>query len=726
MDSASSSSGFLGEKGGSTHEISQACDDKSASIECWHTKVNDLLRYKQETYALRAQLKIAEETVQIQASEFSFQKKQLEEEIAILKDVNNSLRETITKMQKQRLDTSNRYDVQVTLEVEKAKVNQLQERVAEWKGKAIDAQNNIELLKEKMLRMNGKMKKLAKELDHNRESKELLAQELEAAKSSQEKLRGEVARLKKELKEARLREQLEQARQEELKLMEQSSSSSGSSDEVVNENIRLQAQLETSALKIEKQEKAIVDLEEKMNMSNEQSRREINRLLRENEKLRAHLQSMAKKVEKMKELQEKLDQQGDLLDHIELQKDAVSDLLEVENDELAGKWNNMVRGIERLIKNSAQADALRKVNDKLKKRLDVALEELQRITPAKPQKEEDDRLVRALQESLHQAKSEVEVLGRQLEKMKQRVVFARLIDRYNSAITKQIGELHDSVFCKDKAQMRSLILAVLFAKRIIRVSKSDAVFDPNALLVFYGKPEDATECKIRDLRGKFTEITQDLMVAKQDLIDTNRQRRSVEDRACEIESKNLDNETLIKIGQGQVASLKSRLLELQQELSTLVPPERYQDLEKRMAIVQTKNEALEVEIENLKSEIKQRTKIIRDLSVGMEEMAVKARARTKSEKKIRRMYTQKEEELESLQSLLREKTKEVLALERLVMRQKEVEKTTETNFNCLAVENRQLQQQVIAAQLQGPDIADTNTLLPNGGIMSMVNPAFLG
>ena len=216
------------------------------------------------------------------------------------------------------------------------------------------------------------------------------------------------------------------------------------------------------------------------------------------------------------------------------------------------------------------------------------------------------------------------------------------------------------------------------------------------------------------------------VVAKQDLIDTNRQRRSVEDRACEIESKNLDNETLIKIGQGQVASLKSRLLELQQELSTVVPPERYQDLEKRMAIVQTKNEALEVEIENLKSEIKQRTKIIRDLSVGMEEMAVKARARTKSEKKIRRMYTQKEEELESLQSLLREKTKEVLALERLVMRQKEVEKTTETNFNCLAVENRQLQQQVIAAQLQRPDIADTNTLLPNGGIMSMVNPAFLG
>ena len=726
MDSASSSSEFLGERGGTSHEISQACDEKSASVECWHTKVNDLLRYKQETYALRAQLKIAEETVQIQASEFSFQKKQLEEEIAILKDVNNSLRETITKMQKQRLDTSNRYDVQVTLEVEKAKVNQLQQRVAEWKGKAVDAQNNIELLKEKMLRMKGQMKKLAKELDHNRESKELLAQELEAAKSSQEKLRGEVVRLKKELKEARLREQLEQARQEEMKLMEQSSTSSVSSDEIMNENIRLQAQLETSALKIEKQEKEIVDLEEKMNVSNEQSRREINKLLRENEKLRAHLQSMAKKVEKMKELQEKLDQQGDLIDHIELQKDAVADLLEVENDELAGKWNNMVRGIERLIKNSAQADALRKVNDKLKKRLDVALEELQRITPVQPQKEEDDRLVRALQESLHQAKSEVEVLNKQLEKMKQRVVFARLIDRYNSAVTKQIGELHDSVFCKDKAQMRSLILAVLFAKRIIRVSKSDAVFDPHALLVFYGKPEDAAECKIRDLRGKFTEITQDLMVAKQDLIDTNKQRRSVEDRACEIESKNLDNETLIKIGQGQVASLKSRLLELQQELSTLVPPERYQDLEKRMAIVQTKNEALEVEIDNLKSEIKQRTKIIRDLSVGMEEMAVKARARTKSEKKIRRMYTQKEEELESLQSLLREKTKEVLALERLVMRQKEIEKTTETNFNCLAVENRQLQQQVIAAQLQRPDLTDTNTLLPNGGIMSMVNPAFLG
>ena len=728
MESSSSSSDFLGERVGVAHEISQGGDGKASVLECLHTKVNELLQYKQETYSLRAQLKIAEETIAIQTSEFSFQKKQLEEEIAILKDINDSLRETITKLQKQRIDSSHRYDVQVTLECEKAKVNQLLERVQDWKGKATSAQENVKLLQEKLAQRNGKMKKMAKELESNREAKELLAQELESAKTTHEKLRAEVSKLKKALKEANLREKLEQARQEEMRLMEESSSSSTASEEVMNENVRLQAQLETSALKIEKQERAILDLEAQISTINEQKQREINKLMREIEKLRASLQNTAKKVEKAKELQEKLDAQSSLIDHIELEKDAISDLLDIDSDALAGKWHNMAAQIERLIENSAQADALRRANEKLKKRLDVALEELQRpVATSHPQKEEDDGLVRTLQTSLHQAKSEVDVLTKQLQKMKERAQFAGLIGRYSSEVTKQLGALHDSVFARDKAQMRTLVLAVLFAKRMIRVYKSDAVFDPRALLVFSGKEEESADCKIRDLRGKFTEITQDLLVAKQDLLDTHKHTREVEDKATEIESKNSDNETLIKIGQGQVASLKARLLELQQELSTLVPPERYQDLEKRMEIVQTKNQALETEIEHLKSEIKQRTKMIRDLSLGMEEMAVKARARTKSEKKMRVMYTQKEEELESLQSLLREKTKEVLALERLVTRQRELEKTAETNFNCLAVENRQLQQQVISSQSDKHETGELSTLLPNGGgIMGMVNPAFLG
>ena len=96
---SSSSSAFLRENLKTSQSIKEEGLDQSSILDCLQNKINELLHFQEEAISLKAQLKIAKETCDLQEAEFSFQKKEMQAEIDHLKEVERNLKNKMTMKQ---------------------------------------------------------------------------------------------------------------------------------------------------------------------------------------------------------------------------------------------------------------------------------------------------------------------------------------------------------------------------------------------------------------------------------------------------------------------------------------------------------------------------------------------------------------------------------------------------------------------------------------------------
>lgn len=282
-----------------------------------------------------------------------------------------------------------------------------------------------------------------------------------------------------------------------------------------------------------------------------------------------------------------------------------------------------------------------------------------------------------------------------MSRMKEKYDIACHIEKLYSSLRAQLDLLHDTLFDKRREKTRAVILSVLFAQRLLRgPQRHDTFHSSKSLNVFTGRGE--IEAKMRDICAKFTEITQELMITRQDVIDSAKERHKLAERVMTLQERYNDAEITVKIGREQVLVLKSRLLELQEELATLVSPELYKELEKRLNLALAQKNSLEEQVESLKSEVSECTKLAADMSTELDEAHAQQHVMACGEKKLRYLCEEKDREIESLREMLREKSREILALERVVMAQQSEAETADTHMRLLAVENMELLQHHLA------------------------------
>ena len=111
----------------STHSISQKGMDQSSILECLQKKVSELLKYKEKSIAIETQLKIAQETLNLQAAEFAFEREEYENEIESLKKRSKMVPPE---------EAARRFDVEVRLKQAESKSEQFQSKYGKWKEKA--------------------------------------------------------------------------------------------------------------------------------------------------------------------------------------------------------------------------------------------------------------------------------------------------------------------------------------------------------------------------------------------------------------------------------------------------------------------------------------------------------------------------------------------------------------------------------------------------------------
>jgi hypothetical protein len=290
--------------------------------------------------------------------------------------------------------------------------------------------------------------------------------------------------------------------------------------------------------------------------------------------------------------------------------------------------------------------------------------------------------------------------------------YSALVDRQNFLIAKQLGDLHTSIFNSEKTVLRSVVLLVVFLGRLRRAP--DAIIDPRALLLFEGKPEFSPAVKLHQIRSEVLRLTTDLAVAKQNLLEIGQAKRELEAKLTRKEAEVVELQNASVAGKAQVIALKGRLLTLMEDLSTLISPEQYKELEGRFDLAVSVREGLEAEIEALRTEVTKRTEMASAMSKKRDKSIIARQIAENREGELREICSQRDEQLESLQALLRERTKEILALERLVSRQAQAEKKTNAQLSSLAVENQQLLQNC------GPEQATQRSK----GLF--INPVFLG
>ena len=696
------SSDSLREQLKSVHKITKSSPTQSSVLKVLQDKVNELRIFKEKYYEIESKLKTAQESLKMQEAEFSFRETEHINEINNLKQIEARLREQITANEFELAKGAQRYEIQVKLELDnqklldkvdhkRSKIKQMRQIVNEKNSEIDTFKKNLQLNKNEIESLKNTIKNKNNEIEAVKKSIKIKDEEIEALNNT---INGKLEKIQ-QLKQI-ITNNIDEISKYKNKISEQDS-------------------------RIHKEKEKIKDMLNKYNQLNdlyEKSKAENIEL----KKLATRKQNQILKGKEMVEAKYK-----SILNHIEAERDSIYDLLTVDPEDINGNWTNLFDKCKLLINQNAQYSEIENNSEKLKKRLSIALEENRenrRLLNQQKPKEEYDELVDNLRLNLHKSECEIDLLNKQLEKMSLRNKFASLVEYHASRFTKQMNELHEYIFQTDTSIIRGIILAVVFTKRLIRVFRGNSIIDIKALQVFQGRNSESTELKLRDLRDKFVQFTEDILVAKQNYVDSENNKREIIAENKEIKKKlnlsNNGNQEHVKA----ILLLKNRVYELQQELSTMISPDEYDKMRRRAEKAES-NELMQYNKTNFLRQYNSSESYNPSPDVNLISYEVECNLKSEEINHLKSIIRNYEKEIESLKVLVNEKTKEVLSLERLVNRHDFNEKTNKANLTCISKENQVLNEALQTTRIHEPEPVTLFTG-KTYGLSTRINPVFLG
>ena len=723
----------------STHSISQKGMDQSSILECLQKKVSELLKYKEKSIAIETQLKIAQETLNLQAAEFAFEREEYENEIESLKKRSKMVPPE---------EAARRFDVEVRLKQAESKSEQFQSKYGKWKEKAKTLRQETRQLQleiKKLSKANEAAKEELTELhslvemrqSEANEERELAAKLTEESSDLAKKLKKATERIQHlEEENATLKTELEQKDKTDAdskekinvlksELKQKKSEQKDASEklqtltrELTNEKAVLEAQLRKQKAELKAQELQIQSLLEEqkgVETSAAASITKMTEIEEENQKLRLKVKSLTKLNRKMEETENKLKRAQDIVLHCEEEMTNICDTLGIDPCQLDGSWAEICDRCTELQQIKDSVTQVKANNAKLQKRLTAILTEKRQETESQKHKPEetDDCLGDALK-SVRVLKDSNDKKDETIKKLKYHLMFStHLVEQYFDVANK-VSALHRSMFDRPEQSLRSVILCIVFARRMDLYRHTETTDNPLALQIFSGRLEYAPDAQITEIRQKVAGLTQDLCVSKQALAEFTRNKQSSSDERDSLVIQLRTKSDQAELATRKLKYLKQRMLELQEELATLVPPNVHDDVCEELQKVEARNSHLSSVISKYERELEVRCNTEQELRDKLERMALQAEQEAARATEIQSNMGETEERIETLETLIREKTREILSLERLVHRQTEKMSVENMSINTMATENQALLRKS-ASEGQTADLKITTN----------VNPAFL-
>ena len=472
---------------------------------------------------------------------------------------------------------------------------------------------------------------------------------------------------------------------------------------VKNENKRLQQKVKAVEEAVERLDSEVKDREE------------------EKEELERQIASLRKDLQRYENQSEELEQAKEELLKVKEGKGLVLKALEVvPTSETDDEWKMMGDKARKLIETSRLAKKLEASNEKLRGRLQVAADEIKRKPKRTTKKDpEEDVLLASLQTALHDAQSELTRANDSVRHLRLQLDLSHRVDKFQRKALLEVTDLYQSVCGRDVGQLRALILAVVFSKRLANGAPGD--LDVLSLRFFGGRPSVSIFKQIADIRRKFSELNQDLVMEKHNKADANGCEQASKESRMRCESE--QTSTLER----KIESLKATNRKLKQKISAMISSEEHELLEQKLARSQKRNKKLEAKLSDVLVCLEEGNKRYEELRHEYKALLVKSNAKLETASGYKAKYEEAKAEVVTLTSLMKESRQELFSLERLVQKQHSREACIVRGLNNMAVENRCLKSKVRGEPLE--PITERNVHPRVGkGLYSMadqVNPAFL-
>lgn len=749
----SSGSDFLKEHLALSHSIKEKGYDQNTVLECLQNKVNELLKFQEEAVSLKAELKITTERCNLQAAEFSFVKDELQQEIDHLRENETKLRMALAKAQSEKSNAVNYIDVEARINQESSEIRKLSEKINRSKTKKSQLKQENQSLRDKLssltlqfdeLRsentgLKGEISQISENLsqeressritndDHNKtlESSKMLSDQVSTLQFKNNELQQKISKLQQALdtQEKQYKTLKSTYRQKESENSTQTDDFRRQISELKRENADLEMRLKQSNLDFEREKQRAIDLSQTQEISDKSKQdaaSTINALQFENQELKSKTLIQERQLKNYEENKIALKEKEMLLDHIELERKALANSLSTEPDPIEGPWTNLHDRVAEAVHGQNLTKSVTDQNEKLKARLKAALDQSatsEKALKQKQQEEEEDQYVSALKSSLDGAQKRINNLDEKIAAMEFQRKFATSIEISNSKLMKEIAKLHLSLH-PELTHIRALVLAVIMMNRISKMKVSNSYRDENALSLFRGRQIYSPMCMVEEIRKSFRLLTQDLVDCKSNLVQAlkDREKLTTENQTLTVQVNTYKDEN--KIEKKRTKFLKKRMIEMQQELSLLVPSEEYQDACKAVQTLQEKLIAAKQQHSQYLEQISEIKKQLDIMRTDKETVDGKLSQSVSLYNEIRIQLKQSIKEIETLHILLEEKNKEILALERVVQRQKSLEKTASAAFANLKLGEED--------QIQFEEKIETATLANQEPSFSLaINPAFL-
>jgi chromosome segregation ATPase len=743
--SSSGDSDAIRRRLGVAQTIAQRGLDQSSILECLQTKVNELLKYKEEAIDLRSQLRVAEESRNFHEAEFAFQRSEYESEIQSLKS-SPRLMTPPTKLPPRKVD------VDVKLQESESRSADLSERCQKWKTRArlLKKENrelNIALqkvrkahqtLKEENAELQSDIDARDVNLDQEREDRMKIADESEAiadrlrkaeqklsdTEQENQLLRGQVLDLTKQNFELKEKEKLlkNELKQSKSERKIQSATFQKEIQTLASDKVQLQSENRHKASQIKVHQLEIETLTAEKDSAAEVLSR-LSEMDDENQRLRNVLKSQTKQKQQLEKLGEELRQKRDLLRHVEEEMTALVDHMGIEAFDIDNKWTPIIQRYDEFMAAVAAASEMKQRNDVLEKRIAQLLRERREPSPdQRPTEDGSFGSVLALVKDLRETNGKKERAISQL-KFEQRIA-GRVIELH-SKVAAQLDELHDALCEAQRVSMRPIILSVLFARRIAHLVRQETWNNPEMLSVFGGRLAFASDVKIADLSSRFRTMSEDLVAAKQKNMELCLRIGELEEERDNRRTEWQTNNDRAAISTRKLKYLKDRMIELQEEMCVLVSPEAHRQVRDSLVQSEERRKVLDKQIRALEKQLKERDAIEQGLKEQIREMQLATEQEAANSQLVRDEFGKKDKQIEALEAVLKDKTRDVLALERLVIRQREKATAENLSINSLSAENQRLHRKVSRDRTFQFERRQPRFSEPPSGIASLVSPAFL-
>lgn len=624
-----------------TKDISKGYD-YSSTLEQLKKNATELLLYKDKNISLEADLKIAKETIKLHEAELAFQKKEYEAEI-------KSLKQNLVIMQKGIVSNDTGL-----IELSYRDQNEdIVKKYVKWKNRSksiqaenIDLQRQIEQLKyESNLKINQdrnshteikendchSTKDLSSHVVNDSdisENQNQYKQEIESLQSQIVQLQKENGQLQIEIKRMQKHEQSKDFEMQAIKTENEGNASS--IEEISNQIINAEG---------------------------------------ENQRLRHKVDLLASKNRHLEKDKNKIQNQRSLIDHIASQFLHLCESLGIESLNLEDDWNPLIAKYEKIPELTNTIDEIKKQNIALQKRLTTVMNDKQSNQSNDFTKCDDGNCEHLLNE-MEGLKDRSNRLEKTIHECSFKEQFSNKIINIYSLLVRQIDDMHDSIFGPLSPRLRPVILSVIFAKRFILFSKNPTVNNGGALMIFSGRIILAADSKLAQIKERISSLSYDLMESKKQIAHYSIISKQFEEDNDQTHSELENSSDQLAVAKKKIKYYKSRLIELQEELSTLIPKDLYDSVVEKLSRSKQRNQLLREENANLQNEIEKQKHIQKEIKKDFKQHTWESNQQMQDYDDLREKLMTKSRELETFQVMLSEKNKEVLALERLISREK--------------------------------------------------------